>query len=133
MVWNHKRFIFYNHNLSVRGRLGTMANYARNFGILMAYTVGAYFNYIIASIIHNGITLLFFATFLIAPSTPQYLLQKNQVDVRFNLTQISRESVFEMIKKNVFFFRLLRSRLNFIIDINSSQIVQFNLKIWRRR
>lgn len=115
---------------SVRGRLGTIANYARNFGILMAFTVGAYFDYIYASIVHNGITLLFFATFLIVPSTPQYLLQKNQLDVRFNFTQSPMENATDFTIVFCFkFFRLPKSRLNFTIDINLNQIVQFSLTI----
>lgn len=67
---------------SLRGRLGYIYSYSRNFGVLFAYILGSYFNYIEASMVYTGITILFIVSFLLVPSTPQYLLQKNKNEVR---------------------------------------------------
>lgn len=56
--------------------------YTRNIGILIAYLLGSYYNYITSSIFFIGITVVFLAIFLFVPSTPQYLLQKNNLEVR---------------------------------------------------
>lgn len=58
--------------------------YARNIGILIAYTLGSYFNYITSSMVFTGITAMFFVTFWFIPSTPQYYLLKNKIEVRFD-------------------------------------------------
>lgn len=67
---------------SIRGQLSTIYHHTRNFGILFAYTLGSSYNYIVSSMIYTGITILFFVTFLLIPATPQYLLQKNNTEVR---------------------------------------------------
>lgn len=67
---------------SIRGQLGTIFQYTRNLGILFAYTFGSYYDYIVSSMVFSGITILFFVTFVLIPSTPQYLLQKNEIEVR---------------------------------------------------
>lgn len=49
----------------------------RGVGVLIAFTLGAYFNYITCSLFFMGITAVFLASFMCIPSTPQYFLQKN--------------------------------------------------------
>lgn len=65
----------------IRGQIGTIYMYARNFGILIAFTIGSYYNYITASLFFIAITVVFLATFLFVPSTPQHFLQKNDFRV----------------------------------------------------
>ena len=65
--------------------------YARNIGILFAYSLGTYYNYITSSMVFTGITIMFFITFWFIPSTPQYFLLKNNIKVRlhFNVFQLT--------------------------------------------
>lgn len=69
---------------SIRGQLGTFYMYARNVGILFAYILGSYYNYITSSMVFTSVTVLFFVIFWFIPSTPQYYLRKNNINVRFN-------------------------------------------------
>lgn len=54
---------------------------ARNFGILIAFTLGSYFDYITSSLFFTGITIIFLVAIWFVPSTPQYFLQKNQIEL----------------------------------------------------
>lgn len=66
----------------IRGQLGTVVSYARSFGILIAFSLGSYFTYIISAIFFTGITITFFVITWFVPSTPQYFLHKNNVEVK---------------------------------------------------
>lgn len=54
--------------------------YARNSGILIAYSLGSYFTYIQSSFFFTGSTLIFLVAIWFVPSTPQYFLHKNKVE-----------------------------------------------------
>lgn len=64
----------------IRGQLGTIFMNARNFGILIAFTLGTYFDYITSSLFFTAITIIFLVAISFVPSTPQYFLQENQVE-----------------------------------------------------
>lgn len=64
----------------IRGQLGTIFMNARNFGILIAFTLGTYFDYITSSLFFIAITIVFLVAISFVPSTPQYFLQKNQIE-----------------------------------------------------
>lgn len=66
---------------SIRGILGTSYQLSRCFGILIAYTLEVYINYIQLSVIMVGLTLLYACTFFVMPQTPQYLLKIGAEDV----------------------------------------------------
>lgn len=52
----------------------------RSLGVLIAFSLGAYFNYITLSLFFMGVTATFLITFIFVPSTPQHFLQKNKLD-----------------------------------------------------
>lgn len=64
----------------MRGQLATIFMNARNFGILIAFTLGTHFDYITSSLFFTAITIAFLAAISFVPSTPQYFLQKNQIE-----------------------------------------------------
>lgn len=64
----------------IRGQLATIFMNARNFGILIAFTLGSYVDYITSSLFFTGITIIFLVAIWFVPSTPQYFLQKNRIE-----------------------------------------------------
>lgn len=52
----------------------------RGFGVLVAFSLGAYYDYITCSLFFMGITAIFLISFICVPSTPQYFLQKYKLD-----------------------------------------------------
>lgn len=52
----------------------------RGVGVLVAFTLGAYFNYITCSLFFMAISGTFLISFMCLPSTPQHLLLKNKVE-----------------------------------------------------
>lgn len=60
---------------SIRGILGTSYQLSRCVGILIAYVLEVYVNYIQLSKVMIGLTLLYACTFFVMPPTPQYLLK----------------------------------------------------------
>lgn len=66
---------------NIRGKLGTSYLLSRNFGILFAYILGMFINYIEMSKVFIGITALFAISFAFLPETPTYLLQIGAEDV----------------------------------------------------
>lgn len=65
----------------IRGKLGTIHQFSRNFGVLIAYVFGAHIKYTELSIIYLAITTIFILSFWFLPSTPQYLLKHGQINV----------------------------------------------------
>lgn len=59
----------------IRGKLGTSAQLSRNMGILLAYVLGIFINYVQVSMIYIAISVLFVISFICVPPTPQYLLR----------------------------------------------------------
>lgn len=68
-------------NDNIRGKLSTTYSLLRNSGVLLGYVVGIYVNYIQASMIYIGISILFAMSFIRVPETPQYLLRIGANDV----------------------------------------------------
>lgn len=66
---------------NIRGKLSTFYSLLRNSGVLLAYVLGIYLNYIQASMVYIGISALFAISFACVPATPQYLLQTGADDV----------------------------------------------------
>lgn len=66
---------------NIRGKLGTSYQLSRNMGILLAYTLGIFINYIQVSMVCIGITAIFAISFVCLPATPQYLLRIGADDV----------------------------------------------------
>lgn len=60
---------------NIRGVLGTSCQLSRNVGILLAYVLGIFENYIHVSMIYIGVSVLFTISFICVPATPQYLLR----------------------------------------------------------
>lgn len=63
----------------IRGQLSTIFMNARNIGVLIAFTLGSYFDYITSSIFFTAITIIFLVAIWFVPSTPQYFLRKNEI------------------------------------------------------
>lgn len=55
--------------------------YARNSGILIAYSLGSYYTYIQSSFYFIGSTLIFLMAIWFVPSTPQYFLKKDRIEM----------------------------------------------------
>lgn len=72
----------------IRGGLSMIYQINRRLGILFAYIVVSFFDYGKLAMIFVGITFVFYATFLPLPSTPQYLLKKNKIEVTFHTEKI---------------------------------------------
>lgn len=68
-------------NDNIRGQLATSYILCRNIGILVAYVLGIYVNYIQASIVYMGISVIFAITFIFMPATPQHLLRIGAIEV----------------------------------------------------
>lgn len=68
-------------NDNIRGKLSTTYSLLRNSGVLLGYVLGIYVNYIQASMIYIGISILFGISFFFVPATPQYLLRIGADDV----------------------------------------------------
>lgn len=77
-------FLIYNVYFSVRGACGSFLFLAINFGIVVAFAIGAYFDYHATPLFAIAVNVLFFAVFLIFPDTPVYLIKKNRIVVRFS-------------------------------------------------
>lgn len=67
---------------NIRGKLSTSYALSRNMGILLAYVMEIYINYVQLSMICVAICVLFAITNYGLPSTPKYLLQIGADDVR---------------------------------------------------
>lgn len=65
----------------IRGKLGTSYQLSRNLGILFAYILGMFMNYIQMSKVFIGVTAVFAISFVLLPATPKYLLQIGADDV----------------------------------------------------
>lgn len=87
----------------VRGVLGSSMIFTCNFGILFAFTFGAYLPYSFSPIFVVGICILFLFTFYFMPETPIYLMKKQRFEV-------NRSIEFNRTKylKNI--YRMPRSR-----------------------
>lgn len=64
---------------SVRGALGSVTSVGIDIGTLLAFILGAYFNYRVTPIVAIAITLLFTVVFAFFPETPLFLLKRNQL------------------------------------------------------
>lgn len=67
---------------NIRGKLSTSYALSRNMGILLAYVIEIYINYVQLSMICVAVCVLFTITYYGLPSTPKYLLQIGADDVR---------------------------------------------------
>lgn len=68
-------------NDNVRGACGSFLFIAVNFGIVITFTIGAYFSYNATPLFAIAINGLFFALFLIFPETPLFLMKQNRIPV----------------------------------------------------
>lgn len=68
-------------NDSIRGRLGTFASSARNVGVLIIFFVAPNVNYHQIPCIFVIIPILFLVCFSLFPNTPQFHLQREQLQV----------------------------------------------------
>lgn len=83
-----------NHlSFSIRGKLGTLTTTARNFGVLMIFSVGAAVDYQYIPIIFVSLPILYLVCFMSLPNTPQFYLEKEQVQVKqlseLNLSELT--------------------------------------------
>lgn len=69
-----------------RGMLGSLVQAFRSGGILVAYVLGAYLDYIGMSMVFFGITVFFIICFFGRPSTPQYYLEIKAYEVQTQST-----------------------------------------------
>lgn len=93
---------------SIRGILGTSYQLSRCFGILIAYVLEVYINYIKLSVIMIVVTLMFAVSFFVIPATPQYLLKVGEEEVssckwiffrRKSTSPLSKRSIFRKQEK----------------------------------
>lgn len=110
---------------SIRGRLGTIYQYSRNLGILFSYTLGSFFNYITASYFYSAIVVLFYATFVFLPSTPQYLLRNDKIEVKSNYLSLFIFSVASFPISNLHIFRVPKNHSGSIKDIKRAMTQNF--------
>lgn len=75
-----------NFDCSIRGKLGSFPQLARNIGVLFAYIVGAYVDYKYVPCICIFLPFLFAIFFMSLPNTPQYHIKNGQIQV--NLIQL---------------------------------------------
>lgn len=66
---------------SVRGRLGSILPLARNIGVLIGYTVGATVRYEYRPYIFIVFPVIYLISVYTLPNTPQYYLQRENVEV----------------------------------------------------
>lgn len=90
---------------NIRGKLSTFYSLLRNLGILLGYVLGICFNYIEASMIYIGISILFAISFICVPATPQYLLQIGADDVSVPFNPWKKPHALK-IKKGFIFSRI---------------------------
>lgn len=102
----------------IRGSLGSFFILATNFGMLLVYTAGDFFNYYTTPKIMLLLPLTFFVLFAFFPETPSYLLRHNKIkeaesslkflrcckqsdempeDVRYELQQMIRKADESML------------------------------------
>lgn len=67
---------------SVRGACGSFLFLAVNFGVVIAFTLGAYCNYHVTPLFAIAINVLFVALFLVFPETPLFLMKQKRISVR---------------------------------------------------
>lgn len=70
-------------NDQIRGRLGSMTNFIRNVGILFGYILGAVVEYSYIPWICVVFPVIFMIVFVAIPNTPQYYLEKGNIQVSF--------------------------------------------------
>lgn len=75
---------------SIRGRLGGVTLVMRNFGILIAYVLGATIDYFQIPIVCVTVPIIFMILFVMLPSTPQYFLRKKEWKVSIDLIDIAK-------------------------------------------
>lgn len=111
----------------IRGMLGTISQLTRCFGTLVAYVLGAYFNYIQMSIIFIGVTMVYVISFYRSPSTPQHLLNIGAINVRIS------HRTFD-INWLIFRFRFFPARmLNWRSDIIKDSDPMNSARSYRKR
>lgn len=99
---------------SIRGMLGTSYQLSRCFGILFAYILEVYINYIQLSVIMIVLTLLYAITFVLVPPTPQYLLKIGAEEV-CNLQCVRLIFNVQLHFIEIYVFRERGKRSNFIL------------------
>jgi len=65
---------------SIRGILGVFLVLTCNFGIVLAFVLGYYFNYAQVSWIVSSLSFVFVGCFWFMPETPQHLARVNKID-----------------------------------------------------
>lgn len=69
-------------NFSIRGRLGSISQFTRNLGVLIAFIVAAIVEYETLPCIFASVPIIFGISFFFLPNTPQFYLQRRQENVR---------------------------------------------------
>lgn len=88
-------------NDDIRGRLGAVAPFTRNVGLLIAYILGAHLPYRDIPLVCIIFPIIFAVVFMMMPNTPRYYLQRGQIHVSEkpqNLYQI------DCLKVQIFIF-----------------------------
>lgn len=75
-------------HFSVRGACGSFLFLAVNFGVVIAFTLGAYCNYHVTPLFAIAINVLFVALFLVFPETPLFLMKQKRISVRLLLIHL---------------------------------------------
>lgn len=75
---------------NVRGTLGSTLLLSCNFGLLLSYIFGNYFNYSVVPIIYMAFPLIFLICFYFMPDTPKYLADNNRFEVCLYFCVIER-------------------------------------------
>lgn len=83
--------------LSVRGVLGTFLVLTCNIGVLLAFVLGYYFDYVTVAWIVSSLSILFVICFWFMPETPQHLVLRQRP---------------EDAEKSLRYYRNIRSRLS---------------------
>lgn len=63
----------------MRGILGTLLVLTCNFGVLLAFILGYYFNYATVAWIASALTIVYVGCFWFMPETPQHLAQRHKL------------------------------------------------------
>ncbi|XP_031637651.1 facilitated trehalose transporter Tret1-like [Contarinia nasturtii] len=71
-------------NDNIRGRLSSFTTLSRNVGVLIIFTVGAYVDYHIVPCILIFLPILYLICFTALPNTPQFYLQKGNMQAAEN-------------------------------------------------
>lgn len=95
-IFNNRRV-----NFSIRGRLESITSVLRSVGVIVAFILGPTVAYEYIPCIFVVIPILFLITFAMLPNTPQFYIQRGEIQVRKSIKyyQCLSDSSFNLIRK----------------------------------